>query len=356
MSNRTFRILVINPLVHSTKIAIYENDRNIFEQDILLLEQEKDLYKQIDFRITSVTETIIDLGLNLSSIDAVCGRGGLLRPISGGTYRINDKMISDLINGINGTHVSNLGAIIAYNIANKLNVNAYIVDPVVVDEMTSLAKATGRPEIKRKSIFHALNQKFVARELAKQLDKKVENLSMIVAHLDGGVTVGAHFHGKVIDVNNGLDGEGPFSFERSGSLPNNELINLSVEAGRQMQQLKQKLIHQSGLKAYLRVNQISDVINLVQQKDTETMEALGIMAYQVAKEIGKMAAVLEGEVDAVILTGNLAKMHYLNSRIINKVSWIADVFTFPGENVLLALARGTLRVLEGKEQAKEYDF
>ncbi|SER15535.1 butyrate kinase [Gracilibacillus ureilyticus] len=357
MSNKQiFRILVINPLVHSTKIAIYENDRNIFEQNIQLNDQKSDIYDQIECRKNAIVDTIIDLGLNLSSLDAVCGRGGLLRPISGGTYLINEKMILDLQNEVNGKHVSNLGAILAYQIANNLNIHSFIVDPVVVDEMSPIAKSTGLPEIKRKSIFHALNQKFTAMELAKQLNKTYEEINVISAHIDGGVTVGAHRRGEVIDVNNGFDGEGPFSFERSGSLPNNELINLSSHASMSEHQLKQKLIHHSGLKAYLDVKKMDEVKTLVRQKDKKAMEVIEVMAYQIAKEIGKMAAVLEGNVDGIILTGNLAEISFLNEHIIRRVSWIADVYTFPGESTLLALARGTLRVLQGREQAKEYEI
>ncbi|MFC4404268.1 butyrate kinase [Gracilibacillus xinjiangensis] len=358
-NNQIFRILVINPLVHATKIAIYENDRNIFEQNIVLTDQvmNLDLYEQIEPRKQAITNAIINLGLNLSSLDAICGRGGLLRPISGGTYQINQLMIQDLVSCVNGKHVSNLGAILAYEIANNLSLNSYIVDPVVVDEMSDVAKSTGVPHIKRKSIFHALNQKFVAMELAKRLGKNYEQTNVIVAHLDGGVTVGAHRKGKVIDVNNGFDGEGPFSFERSGSLPNNELINLTNDStNNSSQRLKQRLIHHSGLKAYLDVKQIKDVKLLIQKKDKQAIEAIDIMGYQIAKEIGKMAVVLDGHVDGIILTGNLADINYLNEYIIKKVSWIADVFTYPGENALLALARGTLRVLQGKEQAKLYEI
>ncbi|WP_277677910.1 butyrate kinase [Gracilibacillus dipsosauri] len=355
MSN-SYRVLVINPLLYTTRIAVFENEQNLYEEELPLSlhDVNLDIYEQVHIRRDAIFQAFREIGLNISSVDAVCGRGGLLQPISGGTYVVTEKMIEDLFQSINGKHVSNLGAILANEIASNLNIDAYIVDPVVVDEMTTIAKRTGIPTIQRKSIFHALNQKSVAREIAELSNSNYDEMNLIVAHMGGGVTIGAHANGKVVDVNNGFDGEGPFSLERAGSIPNNELINLSYQHHDQ-NMLKEMIIHQGGIYAYLGTNKARDVKDLVEANDNKAILVIETLAYQVAKEIGKMAVVLEGNVDKIVLTGDLAEIHYLNQKIMNRVSWIADVHEYPGENVMLALSRGALRVLEGTEIPKEYE-
>ncbi len=337
-------------------MAIFQGEQNLFEMELPLAEDENylDLMEQETVRVKAILNQIQLIGLNLTSLDAVCGRGGLLKPISGGTYKITKAMLHDLYKGENGMHVSNLGAIIAFRIASNLNIPSFIVDPVVVDEMQPVAKMTGLPNIQRKSIFHALNQKSVAREIAKQLNKSYENTSMVVAHMGGGVTVGAHYLGKVIDVNNGFDGDGPFSLERAGTIPNNELIELCFMNSFTKEEIQNKITFFGGLKAYTEANKVDDVLELLDRNKEEVAPIINALAYQIAKEIGAMGTVLMGKVDAVVLTGDLAKIPLLNEKIMERIHWIADVYVIPGENVMLALAKGTLRAMKGKEQIKNY--
>ncbi|WP_208588255.1 butyrate kinase [Gracilibacillus suaedae] len=357
MTKKIYRILVINPLVESTKVALFENDECLYEQLVVLTDVSlaKDILAQRNERKQNIIERIQSIGIDISTIDAVCGRGGLLRPIEGGTYQVNEQMVDDLNNSINGTHVSNLGALLAYDIATEWNINAYIVDPVVVDEMLEIAKKTGVPSIERKSIFHALNQKSVGRSLANQLHARYEDLCLVIAHMGGGITVGVHQYGQVIDVNNGFDGDGPFSFERAGSIPNKDLIQLSFDSGMSKVALQDQLINRSGIKAYLDIERSADLKILWRSQPEKVKEVFNVLAYQVAKEIGKMSTVVSGNVNAIALTGDLAAYDYLNQKIIEQVSWIADTYVFPGENVMLALAQGTLRVLQGKERVKQYN-
>ncbi|WP_058307505.1 butyrate kinase [Gracilibacillus massiliensis] len=356
MVSSKYRILVINPMVESTNIAIYENDHCLFEK-IIALEASllnKEIILQLTDRKEAIAEAVQSIGIDITSINAVCGSGGILSPIEGGTYQVNQQMVDDLYRGRYGTHVSNLGALLAKGIADDWNVNSYIVDPVVVDEMLDIAKKTGIPSIERKSIFHALNQKAVGRSLARQLNADYHDLCLVIAHMGGGLTVGAHQYGQVIDVNNGFDGDGPFSFERAGSLPNKDLIELSFEKDKSKKDIQAQTIYQSGLKAYLNIERKAELKLLWQTKPEEVKKVFDILGYQVAKEIGKMSTVLSGNVNAIALTGDLASYDYLNQAIINQVSWIADTYIFPGENILLALAQGTLRILQGNEEPKQY--
>ncbi len=241
----TYRLLVINPGSTSTKIAIYDNEKPVFEEtlrhDTEEIQSFSKVIGQYSFRKTLILETLNHHGINITKLSAVVGRGGLLRPIIGGTYQVDDKMIEDLKLARYGEHASNLGAIISYEIANQLNIPAYIVDPVVVDELQPLARFSGLPEIPRKSIFHALNQKAVARKVAKQMKLEYEKANFIVCHMGGGITIGAHQKGKVIDVNNGLDGEGPFSPERSGALPVWDIISLCFSGHYTESEIRKKL-------------------------------------------------------------------------------------------------------------------
>ncbi|GAB2573779.1 butyrate kinase [Gracilibacillus alcaliphilus] len=350
------RILVINPMVETTQIALFEQEDCLFEKNIPLPEAliQKELDDQLEERKQLILESVYSLGIDIASIAAVCGIGGLLRPIEGGTYLVNDKMLDDLRTAIYGAHVSNLGALLASAIASDWNKSAYIVDPVVVDEMLAIAKKTGIPSIERKSIFHALNQKSAARSLAESLDLRYEECNFVVAHLGGGVTVGAHRQGKVIDVNNGFDGDGPFSFERAGSIPNKDLVHLCFEPSATKEGVLQQIIYKSGMKEYLGIERKNDLFLLWRTDTAKVKEVFDILAYQVAKEIGKMSTVLAGDVRAIVLTGYLAEYDYLYEQILRQVSWIADVYCYPGENIMLALAQGTLRVLNGIEDVKQY--
>ncbi|EIJ78799.1 butyrate kinase [Bacillus methanolicus PB1] len=358
MQEKTYRILVINPGSTSTKIGVFDNEMSVFEKiirhDAEMINSSDEIISQYEFRKKTILESLDNEGINISKISAVCGRGGLLRPIEGGTYAVNEQMISDLREGYAGQHASNLGGILAYEIASGLNVPAFIVDPVVVDELDPIARISGFPLIERKSIFHALNQKSVARRVAKELGKKYEELNLIVAHLGGGITVGAHKEGRVIDVNNGLDGDGPFSPERTGTVPAGDLVNLCFSGVYYREEIMKKLVGQGGLAAYLGTKDAVKVEKMIEQGDKKAELIYFAMAYQVAKEIGAASAVLAGKVHAIILTGGLAFGKQFVNTISERINWIADVIVHPGENELQALAEGALRVLREEEEVKEY--
>ena len=358
LSHNEHRILVINPGSTSTKIGVFVNDHSIFEKtirhDSQFIQCFHKIADQYEFRKKTILETLDEEGINLSRLDAICGRGGLLRPIEGGTYTVNKEMLDDLHSGYAGQHASNLGGILAYEIATALNIPAFIVDPVVVDELEPLARISGFSLIERKSIFHALNQKAVARRVSKQLGKKYEELSVIVVHMGGGITVGVHKNGRVIDVNNGLHGEGPFSPERAGTVPVGDLIDLCFSGMYYREEIMKKIVGQGGLVGYLGTNDAIEVEKMIEHGDENAKLVYDAMAYQVAKEIGSASAVFKGKVDAIILTGGLAYGKEFVSKIREYINWIADVIVQPGEDELQALAEGTLRVLIGEEQAKEY--
>lgn len=358
MREQKYRILIINPSLNSTKIAIFENEIAIFEKIITHHEGGEASYQQIidqaETRKNHILETLHNEGMNISKLDAVCARGGLLRPIEGGTYEVNEMMLEDLRSGYSGEHASNLGGIIAFEIASGLNIPAYIVDPVVVDELEPIARISGFPFVERKSIFHALNQRAAAHRVAKMLGRPYEELSLIVAHLGRGITVGVHNQGRVIDVNDGLHGEGPFSPERAGTVPTGALIKLCFSGKYSEEELISMLVERSGLVGYLGTLDPNEVERRIQNGDKQAELIDSAMAYQVAKEIGAASTVLSGMVDAIILTGKLAERKSFTAKISDRIHWIADIFVQPGENELLALAEGALRVLRGEEEAKEY--
>ena len=352
------RILTINPGSISTKIGVFDHEISIFEK-IIRHEAEKihsfaNIIDQYQFRKNAILETLDNEGINLSKLSAVCGRGGLLRPIEGGTYAVNDLMLKDLKSGYAGQHASNLGGIIAYEIASGLNIPAYIVDPVVVDELAPIARISGFSLIERKSIFHALNQKAVARRVAKELGREYSELNLIVAHMGGGITVGVHQQGRVVDVNNGLHGDGPFSPERAGTVPAGDLIALCFSGEHYREEIMKRLVGQGGLVGYLGTNDAIEVNNRIAAGDKKAELILDAMAYQVAKEIGSCSTVLSGRVDAIVLTGVLAYGTGFVKRISDRINWIADVIVHPGEDELQALAEGALRVLRGEEEVKIY--
>ncbi|PKR78937.1 butyrate kinase [Halalkalibacillus sediminis] len=354
----TFRILVINPGSTSTKIAVFENDQVLFEQTIRHSTEDLQPYSNIIDQYSFRKQVILDLldheGFSLSKLDAVCGRGGLLRPIEGGTYHVNKQMLEDLKSGYNGEHASNLGGIIANEIGESLNIPSYIVDPVVVDEMDELARVSGLPQLPRKSIFHALNQKAIARKVAQELGKSYEQVNLIVCHMGGGITVGCHKKGRVVDVNNGLNGEGPFSPERAGTLPAGQLVDLCFSGEYSKEEIAKLLVGQGGLVAHLSTNDALEVEKRIVQNDSEAKKIYDVMGYQIGKEIGSASAVFAGEVDAIVLTGGLAYGKDFVENISERVKWIADIHVHPGENELQALAEGTLRVLRKEEQSKDY--
>lgn len=353
-----FRLLIINPGSTSTKIAVYDNEMEVLSETLRHSADEiskyETIFDQYEFRKDAILKVIEDKGIDLKTLDAVVGRGGLLKPIESGTYYVNETMLNDLKVGVSGQHASNLGGIIAYEIASKLGIPSFIVDPVVVDEMNDVARLSGMAEIERKSIFHALNQKAVAKRYAKENGIKYEDLNLIVAHMGGGISVGAHKSGRVVDVNNALGGDGPFSPERAGSLPVGLLINLCYSGKYSFNEIMKKIIGQGGLVAHLGTNDGREVAERIRQGDKKAELVFDAMAYQIAKEIGCSAAALFGNVDAIILTGGLAYNDMLIERIKSRVSFISKVVVYPGEDEMLALAQGGLRVLKGEEVAKEY--
>jgi butyrate kinase len=358
LTEKDYRVLIINPASTSTKIGVFDNEVSLFEKtiqhDAEQLNKFTNMADQYQLRKNAILETLDMDGINVSKINAVCARGGLLRPIKGGTYIVNEAMLQDLRSGYAGQHASNLGGIIAFEISSGLNIPAYIVDPVVVDELEPIARISGFPLIERKSIFHALNQKAVARRVAKELGKTYEEVNLIITHMGGGTTVGVHKNGRVIDVNNGLHGDGPFSPERPGTVPAGDLIDLCYSGKYSRDEIMKLFVDQGGLMGYLGTKDALKVEEMVKNGDEKAKLIYDAMAYQVAKEIGSASAVLSGRVDAIVLTGTLAYGSKLVRSIIDQINWIADVIVYPGEDELLALAEGALRVLRNEEKVKEY--
>uniref|UniRef100_A0A7V4E4J9 Probable butyrate kinase n=2 Tax=candidate division WOR-3 bacterium TaxID=2052148 RepID=A0A7V4E4J9_UNCW3 len=354
-----YRILVINPGSTSTKIALFNNEEPIFSVNISHPAEElakfSKIIEQYDFRKEIILKELEKRGEKVELLSAVVARGGLLRPIPSGTYVVTEKMLEDLRAGINGEHASNLGALIADAIARPLGIPAYIVDPVVVDEMEPIAKVTGLPFIRRKSILHALNQKRIARIAAKDLGKKYEEANLIVVHLGGGISVGAHKKGKIVDVNNALNGDGPIAPERAGSLPAWQLVELCFSGQYTKDEIKKLLAGKGGVIAYLGTNDMRVAEEMVNKGDKKARFIMEAMAYTVAKWIGMMAAVLEGNVDAIVLTGGLAYYKDFVSWVERRVKFIAPVVVYPGGDEMRALAEGALRVLRGEEVAKIYE-
>ncbi len=351
-------ILTLNPGSTSTKIALFEDHECIFKTTLRhpsdALKPFASVYEQYAFRKEAILNALEHYDVALKDLDAVVGRGGMLKPIASGTYAVNQAMLDDLKTAKRGEHASNLGAIIAFELAQMAGVKAYIVDPVAVDEMDDLARVTGMVSIQRQSLFHALNQKAVARKAALQLQKPYESLNLIVAHLGGGISVGAHRKGRVIDVNNALDGDGPMSPERSGGVPIGPLYHWAFSGKITLAQMKKLNYGEGGLVAHLGTNDGAEIEKRIAQGDAQARFIYEAMAYQIAKEIGSCAAVLKGAVDAVILTGGLAYDTMLTTWIQERVAFIAPVLVFPGEDEMEALALGALRVLTHEELAKEY--
>ncbi len=342
----------------NNKIAVYDDEKIFCEETLRHTTEEvcafEKIYDQYEFRKNIIVESLEKNNIPLDSIDGLVGRGGLLKPIEGGTYEVNERMLEDLKVGLLGEHASNLGGIIAYEIAKSIGKRAFIVDPVVVDEMEDVARISGLKGIDRKSIFHALNQKAVGRIYARELGKKYEDLNLIVAHLGGGISVGAHKKGRVIDVPNALDGEGPFSPERAGSLPIGDLVKLCFSGKYSLDEVKKMLKGNGGMVSYLGTNDAREVEERINNGDKEAELIYYAMAYQVAKDIGAQAAVLKGQVDGILITGGIAYDKRFVSWIEERVKFIGPVKAYPGEDELTALAEGGLRVLRGQEEGKIY--
>ena len=353
-----YKLLIINPGSTSTKIGVYEGEKEVLEETLRHSAEEilkyDTIFDQLDFRKEVILKVLKEKGIDINELDAVVGRGGMLKPIEGGTYEVNEAMVEDLKVGVQGPHASNLGGILSNEIAKEIGKRAFIVDPVVVDEMEDVARLSGVPELPRKSKFHALNQKAVAKRYAKEHNTSYEDVNLIVVHMGGGVSVGAHKKGRVIDVNNALDGDGPFSPERAGGVPSGELLEMCFSGKYSKEEVYKKLVGKGGFVAYANTNDARDLIKLSQEGDEKGSLIFNAFIYQIAKEIGSMAVVLDGEVNAIVLTGGIAYSDYVTNAINKKVKWIAPMVVYGGEDELLALAQGAIRVLDGVEEAKVY--
>ena len=352
------RSLIINPGSTSTKIGVFEDETQILDKTLRHTTEEiaqfGSVIDQMDFRKEIILEALKEQNIDVHSFDVIVGRGGLLRPIPGGTYAVTDELVKDLRSSERGEHASNLGGLLAREIGDAIGVPSFIVDPVVVDELIPVARYSGVPELPRISIFHALNQKAMARRYAKQVGKSYEELNLIVVHMGGGVSVGAHTNGQVIDVFNALDGDGAFSPERAGGVPSGALVKYCFESGKSEKEVRRMIVGNGGFNAYLGTNDARDVDRMIEAGDEHAKEVMDAFIFQICKNIGAEAAVLRGKVDQIILTGGIAYDKYVAKEIEERVSFIAPVTNYAGEDELLALAQGALRVLNGEEAAKEY--
>ncbi len=349
--------LIINPGSTSTKIGVFEDENLILETTLRHSTEEiaqfATIFDQREFRKNIILDFLKAENFDVNSLNVIVGRGGLLKPIPGGTYEVNDALLEDLKIGKQGQHASNLGGILAKEIADEIGVKAYIVDPVVVDEMCDEARVSGVPELPRISIFHALNQKAVAKRYAKEVGKNYEDLNLIVVHMGGGVSVGAHDHGKVVDVFNALDGDGAFSPERAGAVPVGGLVKMCFSGKYTEKEVYNKLVGNGGLNAYLGTNDMRDVI-AKSETDEKAKLILNAFDFQVAKNIGSMGAVLAGKVDQIIVTGGIAYNKVITDELERRTSFIAPMTVYAGEDELLALVQGGLRVVNGEEEAQVY--
>ncbi len=353
-------ILAINPGSTSTKIAVYENEEQLFQENIKHEAKEISAFEHISdqysFRKELILNEVKKAGFELKDFVIIVGRGGLLKPISGGVWLVNDQMKKDLRVGIMGQHASNLGGLIASDIAAGIEgARAVIADPVVVDELCDLARVSGHPIIERTSIFHALNQKAIARKHAKEVNKNYEDLNLIVVHLGGGISIGAHEKGKVIDVNQALDGEGPFSPERSGTLPVNEVIKLCFGGKHSQEEIQRMVCGKGGFVAYLGTNDAYEVECRAADGDKEAEFIQEAMAYQVSKEIGSCSAVLKGRVDGILLTGGIAYSKPFVELVKERIGFIAPVFVYPGEDEMGSLAMNALMLIRDEIELKIYE-
>jgi butyrate kinase len=350
-------ILAINPGSTSTKIAIFLGEEKVLSQNIPHAAEELAPFARIidqhHFRQKVILDFLKRNDFDVTRLAAVVGRGGLLGPMASGTYRV-DREMTEYLKRTKMEHASNLGALLASDIAGTIRVDAFIVDPVTVDEMADVARITGLPEIPRISIFHALNQKAAAREAARKLGKPYDRCRLIVAHLGGGISIGAHLDGKVVDVNNALNGDGPFAPERAGSLPSWSLVELATSGQYDLPTLKKMITGKGGIVAHLQVNDMRKVEEMVKAGDRRATAVFEAMAYNVAKEIGSLAAVLEGRVDAVVLTGGIAFDAHFVDLVRRRIEFLAPLIVLPGEDEMAALAQGALRVLLGEEEAKHW--
>ncbi len=354
----SYKSLIINPGSTSTKIGVFEDETLLFEETLRHSTEEIAKYASIidqkDFRKDIIINLLKEKNFDIKDLDVIVGRGGLLRPIPGGTYTVTDALLADLKAGVQGQHASNLGGIIAREIGDEIGVPSFIVDPVVVDELEPVARISGIPEIERVSIDHPLNQKAMARRYAKSVGKKYEDVNVIVVHMGGGTSTGVHKGGKMVDVFAALNGDGAFSPERANGIPAKALVDLCFSGKYTYDEMKKKIVGNGGFNAYLGTNDMREITKMVENGDEKAKLVRDAFIYQICKNIGACATVLDGKVDQIILTGGIAYGKTVTDDIAKKVSWIAPVTVYAGEEELLALAQGALRVLNKEEEAKIY--
>lgn len=352
-------ILAINPGSTSTKIAVFDGETNLFTKNVKHSTEELARFatigEQYGYRKDAILDELKANDIDVHDIKIVIGRGGLTKPVKSGVFRVNDLMKKRLLEGYAGQHACNLGGLIADNIARSIGLSeAYIADPGVVDELSDVARIAGHPLFERRTIFHALNQKAISRIYARSINKKYEDLNLIVAHMGGGISIGAHEKGEVIDVNEALDGEGPFSPERSGTLPMNQLVQVCFSGKYTQDEVMKMIVGKGGYVAYFGTNDAYEIEKRAQAGDPQAELLEEAMAYQVSKYIGECAAVLKGKVDAILLTGGIAYGKPVVARIKKYVSWIAPVEVYPGEDEMGALALNAVMVLNKQVEIKDY--
>ena len=354
----SIKSLIINPGSTSTKIGVFEDETLLFEETLRHSTEEIAQYASIvdqkDFRKQIIIDQLKEKDFDINSLQVIVGRGGMLKPIPGGTYAVSDELLEDLKIGKQGQHASNLGGILAREIGDSIGVPSYIVDPVVVDELMPIARYSGVPELPRTSVFHALNQKAVAKRYAKEKGVSYDTLNLIVVHMGGGVSVGAHEKGRVIDVFNALDGDGAFSPERAGAVPSGALIKMCFSGEYTEKEVYKKIVGNGGFNAYLGTNDMRDVAKMIEEGDDHANEVREAFILQVCKNIGSMSCVLKGKVDQIIVTGGIAYNKDVVDQMQERAGFIAPFTVYPGEDELLALTQGALRVMNGEEEAMEY--
>ncbi len=349
------KILAIDPGSTSTKVGIFHDGR-LTKENIKHSREELERYTSIlqqkEMRFEAIKQFIERLRLN--SFNAIVGRGGLIKPVEGGVYRVNRRMIEDLQKGIYGQHASNLGGILAYEFASLYNCPAFIADPVVIDEMDRVAKFSGLKGIERLSIFHALNQRATARKACEKLSLNYNKASIIVAHMGGGISVGLHKNGRVVDVNNALDGDGPFAMERSGSLPVSGVLKLIRDKKFTPESLLDTVSKRGGVYSYLSTVDMSEIEKRIADGDRYAEDVIEALIYQISKEIAALSSAVCGKVDAIVLTGGLAHSRRITEGIKKRISFISRVLIFEGEFEIEALIDAAKRVLNKEEEPKNY--
>lgn len=352
------KLLIINPGSTSTKISVFEDAQQVLDTTLRHTAEELAPFtttvSQKDFRKKHILERLEEEKIDATDFDAIVGRGGMVHPLESGTYKVNEALLNDLTNANYGEHASNLGAILAHELAIESGCDAYISDPVVVDELQDIARISGLPELPRKSVFHALNQKATARIFCKEVNKNYSDVNIIICHMGGGISIGVHSGGKIIDVNNCVNGTGTFSPERAGTLPAGDLIKMCFSGKYSEYEMMKKVNGKGGLMAHLKENQAHHIQAKAEAGDKKADLILSAMAYNIAKEIGAAATVLNGNIDAICLTGGIAYNDYVCERVIERIKFIAPIKRYPGEDEMGTLSANVLRILNGEEKCKKY--